>query len=49
MKHTLRKSEFRKTATFILFTAFVLFLLHLDAAQGQQAATVAAAVGVAGR
>lgn len=49
MKQALRKTEFRKTAVFVLFTAFVLFLLHLDAAQGQQAATVAAAVGFADR
>ena len=32
-----------------MFTAFVLFLLWLDAAQGQQAATVAAVVGLADR
>ena len=44
MKHALRKTEFRKTALFMMFTALVLFMLHLDAEQGQQGATVAAAV-----
>ena len=31
MKQTLRKTEFRKTALFMIFTALVLFMLHIDA------------------
>lgn len=44
MKHALRKTEFRKTALFMLFTALVLFMLYVDAEQGERVATVAAAV-----
>jgi len=49
MKETLRKTEFRKTALFVLFTALVLFMLHLDAESGRQGATVAAAVDALNR
>ena len=49
MKHVLRKTELRKTALFMVFTALVIFMLHLDAEAGRQGATVAAAVEVLGR
>ncbi len=44
MKDSLRKTEVRKTALFMVFTALVFFMLHLDAESGRQGATVAAAV-----
>lgn len=31
MKQALQKTEFRKTALFVLFTALVLWLLYIDA------------------
>ncbi len=39
-----KRSEIRKTALFVVFTALVFFMLHLDAESGSQGATVAAAV-----
>ena len=44
MKQELRKTEFRKTVLFMMFTALVIYMLHLDAEAGHQGATVAAAV-----
>ncbi|MEE4174235.1 MAG: hypothetical protein V2I57_08295 [Xanthomonadales bacterium] len=44
MKAFLRKTEARKIALFALFTAGVLFLLHLDARAEPDHATAAATV-----
>ncbi len=49
MKHALRKTEVRKTALFMVFTALVFWMLHLDAEAGRQSATVAAAVELVDR
>ena len=44
MKAELRKTEFRKTVLFMIFTALVIYMLHLDSKAGHRGATVSAAV-----
>lgn len=44
MKQALRKTERRKTALFMLFTALVLWLLHLDAQFDDRSAAAGTAI-----
>ena len=48
MKEFLRKTEARKIALFVLFTAGVFFLLHLEARAESENATAAATVETIG-